>query len=1296
MTNTTSSIFDQFTRQYVLSKTLRFELKPVGETEEMLIANKIIDIDWNRKERYEKTKPFIDKLHQEFISESLSGVTLQSLNGYDDIYTSWKTDRNNKEKLDQLKAKEQEIRKEVSSFFDRKATQWIQDFSNNTKLKKSNHEFLFEPAVFSILQQKYGSDPEARVDGKSIFESWDKWSAYFGKFFETRKNFYKSDGTATAVATRIVNDNLRRFCDNIAAFKSVKEKIDLSQLEKELQVDFDQILRLEHYTTCLTQKGIDAFNLLIGGTKDQKVRGLNQYINEYKQRTGDKLSRLKKLDKQIGSDKEDFLDFIETDEQLRQQLIKFVSTAKEKINIFDKSVASLVERQGNLAGLYFRKEAINTITRRWFANYEKISNALISAFQEKGDRNVKFDFKSEEYRFPAFVGWDIIKSAVETLVEGDSEEREKIWKDHYYENNPELENLTPWQQFLFVFHHEYVDLKLNGHKKEGKPLDDLVNDIQQLLAHDTFEHSQNSTEIIKNFADRVLNIYRLAKYFSLDKSRQWNPDGLETDDFYIEYEQFYTDSHEKIFKVYDKVRNYLSKKPFNQDKWKLNFENPTLADGWDKNKEVDNTSVILRKDDKYYLGVMDKKNNTLFKKFPVSTSGYQKMVYKLFPDPAKMMPKVCFSQKGLKFFEPEEEILRIYRNGEFKKGDTFSLSSMHRLIDFYKVALKTYKGWRVYNFNKVKETKAYTDNIGEFYRDVAESGYLIDFEYVSEEYIEEANKEGKLYLFEIHNKDWNLKDGAKKTGLKNTHTLCFEQVFSEENAKSNFVVKLNGEAELFFRPATSEEKLGTRHDSKGKLVTKNKRYAKNKMFFHVPITLNRTASDAQKFNQSINRFLANNPEINIIGIDRGEKHLAYLSVINQQGEILEIRSLNKINKINYASLLEDRAKNREKARRDWKSVEQIKDLKKGYISHVVHDIADLVIKYNAIVVLEDLNMRFKQVRGGIEKSIYQQLEKALIDKLNFLVNKKEIDPNKAGHVLRAYQLTAPFETFRDIGKQTGVLFYTQAEYTSQTDPVSGFRKNIYIGNSETVEKIKKFIKKMDEIGWDDAIQSYYFKYSPLNFVDGKFKDNTFSTPWTVYAKVPRIKRENRNGYWETIAVNPNDKFLELFSRWGFDNIHAGDIKDQIFQMLVEGRLNGTKEFDGKNRNFWQSFIYLFNLTLQVRNSTTTQYKKDTNGNVIETIDGVDFLASPVKPFFCTDGGKYTKGFVNLAGLEAKFIGKIEDKERFIAEFNGDANGAYNIARKGILLLERVAKSEKPDLFISKFDWDKFTQKTASR
>src|SRR5690606_6243057 len=123
--------------------------------------------------------------------------------------------------------------------------------------------------------------------------------------------------------------------------------------------------------------------------------------------------------------------------------------------------------------------------------------------------------------------------------------------------------------------------------------------------------------------------------------------------------------------------------------------------------------------------------------------------------------------------------------------------------------------------------------------------------------------------------------------------------------------------------------------------------------------------------------------------------------------------------------------------------------------------------------------------------------------------------------------------------------------------------------------------------------------------DKQFKKDIISRSWQVYANIPRIKREKRSAYWETVSVNPNQELIRLFEVWGFVD-PKGDIKQQIITMDKEGLLDGTRDFDGRKRNFWQSFIFLFNLILQVRNSTSSQYKRNENGEIIDVIEGVDF------------------------------------------------------------------------------------------
>ena len=131
----------------------------------------------------------------------------------------------------------------------------------------------------------------------------------------------------------------------------------------------------------------------------------------------------------------------------------------------------------------------------------------------------------------------------------------------------------------------------------------------------------------------------------------------------------------------------------------------------------------------------------------------------------------------------------------------------------------------------------------------------------------------------------------------------------------------------------------------------------------------------------------------VVGVNRGERHLVYITVINGAGEIVEQFSLNQIinehngvsHAVDYHELLDRKEKERMEARQTWTTINNIKDLKDGYISQVVGKIVKLVIKYDAVIAMEDLNSGFKNSRAKVEKQGYQKLEKMLIDKLNYLV-----------------------------------------------------------------------------------------------------------------------------------------------------------------------------------------------------------------------------------------------------------------------------------------------------------------------
>ena len=84
-------------------------------------------------------------------------------------------------------------------------------------------------------------------------------------------------------------------------------------------------------------------------------------------------------------------------------------------------------------------------------------------------------------------------------------------------------------------------------------------------------------------------------------------------------------------------------------------------------------------------------------------------------------------------------------------------------------------------------------------------------------------------------------------------------------------------------------------------ITKDKRFTEDTYLFHCPITMNFKAPEltGRKFNDKVLEVLKNNPDVKIIGLDRGERHLIYLSLINQKGEIELQKTLNIVDQYRY-------------------------------------------------------------------------------------------------------------------------------------------------------------------------------------------------------------------------------------------------------------------------------------------------------------------------------------------------------------------------------------------------------------
>jgi len=323
-------------------------------------------------------------------------------------------------------------------------------------------------------------------------------------------------------------------------------------------------------------------------------------------------------------------------------------------------------------------------------------------------------------------------------------------------------------------------------------------------------------------------------------------------------------------------------------------------------------------------------------------------------------------------------------------------------------------------------------------------------------------------------------------------------------------------------------------------------------------------------------------------------------------------------------MLDVLAGERKKEKKNWDQITKIKDLKNGYISQIVSQLAKIVVEKNAIIVLEDLNSGFKQGRVKVESSVYQKLETAIAKKFCFLVT-KTAKQREMGSVVNAYQLVPPTNTYEDMKnkKQWGVMLYTNPAYTSKICPNCGFYAPMRLG-FENVKKTQDFIRdNIKSIKCSDS--DYIFAFS------------------------------NKFGGWE---INTNNATRVRFMKLGNCGYCKYDL-GKCFRDLFKDRLDPDKDIcnqllDRKlesDKDLFKSFIFYLDLLLQIRNSANS-----------EETGVIDYISCPN----CGFDTRVNRGLLDEIDC-------------------GDANGAYNIARKGLIMVKKILNNEN-DLYVSNEEW----------
>ncbi|MDZ4296345.1 MAG: hypothetical protein U1A16_03160, partial [Patescibacteria group bacterium] len=316
------SIFDEFTRKYQLSKTLRFELRPLPATREFLkidgdAKERIFPKDRERAQNYERLKYYLDLLHRDFINKSLvrfkkegESIDFETLYEHrgNEGYEEDEREEGNSTEIENVPSKKDALGKARSDI--------VKSFKENG--------FLFGKEVINRLEEKFIQEGEnilmvngeskeripdldapcilftnAEGDEETIFQNFRGFTGYLSGYHENRKNLYKDDRKAGRVVTRIIDQNLPRFFENKdklnimlekypsldAIFSNIEAWKDYFK-EKELDIktaihsfitdgcNWKRVFESDYYNSCFLQQDIQFYNYVI--------RKLNKDINEYR------------------------------------------------------------------------------------------------------------------------------------------------------------------------------------------------------------------------------------------------------------------------------------------------------------------------------------------------------------------------------------------------------------------------------------------------------------------------------------------------------------------------------------------------------------------------------------------------------------------------------------------------------------------------------------------------------------------------------------------------------------------------------------------------------------------------------------------------------------------------------------------------------------------------------------------------------------------------------------------------------------------------------------------------------
>ena len=1149
---------NQFTNLFQVHKTVKFDLRPIGKTAELINSDGFLASDDKEKAMaYQIVKCLIvDYYQKEVIAPILNKI---------EDNKEWNCLL---EKYDKAKdgIERNAISKKLSSIIDKSKPTKPTAKALYAPLK--DYVLTLEKAELQLILKDLQYD-EVVIGGKTIRAVWNKDLKEFVKlaiekfknftpYFETLATNIEQvfSGRKNGLAHRIIYQNLYTFVRNKRALDDLRVVIAEFRDEKDIAVT--------DFSNYLLQDGIDKYNKYIG----QLIQRLKEYEDSHPN-SSRWHRRFKQLNKQILSPRiaPDWLPAAFTNDEM---MVVAICAFMKSVNPLLSALKEIINQIDTYNGpIFIYRKSLRSIAVQMTGDYKSLDDAF-----------------------------DIPKG---------------------YSQSESLSLPSEVKQEFFGFLKDNLSAKLLSIQQASCEADEFLN-LKKAESNDYRRNNKASVSI-----NKLMNTYKQL-YHLLRPLTGTGEEEERDEEFYGSFMPI-VDALRPINELFDSVRNWLTKKAYSNDSYPAYLGIATILDNWSKK------AVFLKKDGKYYFclssinngkrAISDENFHNAITQSCSNNSPKDAIIYIAYKQPANQIRKnlprffICPGKDGMNsFVKKHPELLTEW---EQLKGDRYKSPNMkNKAISYFQKCLQLHDNYKKYLFHFQPASRY--DDYNSFVESLEhENLFFFEEKPICWNELLKLVEDGKVYLFQLYNKDYA--DNRPGNSTPNLHTLYWEAVFSQQNRLS-YDFKLE-EPKLYFREkADVVQRTGDIHSVP-------LRYQKPKMHLHIPILMNANAQNTADVNQLVLEQIQAGTFSHIIGIDRGERNLLYYSVLDMNGNIVEQNSLNIINGINYNEKLTEKEIELDDERKKWKVKTGIRKLKEGYLGHAIHQLTKMIVEKNAIMVLEDLSDSFKRDRQKIDMQIYQLFEKMLIEKLSFMVSKNACDVNQEESTFRALQLADPKIEMPKTGiKQNGIVFFVPPEYTSAIDPVTGFC-NLF--DRDHVKNIKLLFAHFQRISYNVDKDWFEFEWDYQDVLQyTRLKESANPQPWVVCSKGERIEWTGSERYrnQKCESVDLTTEFKTLFEKYNIHYVNGEDFKDAI------ASINKKEDIIELKR--------LFFLTVSLRNKPN----KDT-----------DYILSPVRD---ASGEFFDSRHVNPGALAKLPV-------------DGDANGAYNIGRKGLLSINKLKK-----------------------